>query len=367
MKYKCLTYNRNHIPTIDDIANPHYGCIPLGIESKFDIDDFIKGDTLGSEYDFIWICGLDLNIDGPCQETERDSVNKFIHYIDINVARIGCIVFDYQGEGLALNGWLCKIDKIIDSNKYKNYKVKILWNIDRKIEHRNYDIFYKSGYELVYWYYCNNLVLNELVINSTRDYLFSFINGVVNGREHRYKLLKKLFETNDVTKSGLISNLDTTVDLPYIKLGDGWVVKQNKFTSDSKMLSNSYINLVSETTSKSEVPKSGLFITEKSMKPFIQGQLPIILGQSGIARKLQEYGFDMFDDIIDISYDDMNDLDTKVQFIYDLLVKLNEIDFTELFEREDIQKRLRNNYDTYINLIHAHKDIREYLTEWVFN
>jgi hypothetical protein len=367
MKYKCLTYNRSHIPTIDNISQPYYGCIPLGLESKFDIDDFIKGDVLGSEYDFIWIYGLDLNIDGLGQETERDNVNKFIEYINTNVKKIGTFVFDYQGEGLAPNGWLVKIDKIIDSINCKNYKVKILWNVDRKIEHRNYDIFYKSGYELVYWYYCNNILLNQLVINSNRDYLFSFVNGVVNGREHRYKLLKKLFETNDIIKSGLISNLDKTVDLPYIMLGDGWLVKQNRFTSDSTVLSNSYINLVSETTPQIQYPTGGLFITEKSIKPFIQGQIPIILGQPGVARKLQEYGFDMFADVIDITYDDMNDLDTKVQFIYDSLVKLKEIDMNELFEREDIQKRLRNNYDRYINLIDDHTNIREYLTEWIFN
>jgi hypothetical protein len=190
---------------------------------------------------------------------------------------------------------------------------------------------------------------------------------VVNGREHRYKLLKKLFETNDIIKSGLISNLDKTVDLPYIMLGDGWLVKQNRFTSDSTVLSNSYINLVSETTPQIQYPTGGLFITEKSIKPFIQGQIPIILGQPGVARKLQEYGFDMFADIIDITYDDMNDLDTKVQFIYDSLVKLKEIDMNELFERKDIQKRLRNNYDRYIKLIDDHKNIREYLTEWIFN
>lgn len=367
MKYKCLTYNRSHIPTIDIISNPHYGFIPLGLESKFDIDDFIKGDTLGSEYDFIWIYGLDLNIEGQEQQTERDTISKFIQYINTNVKKIGCFIFDYQGEGHSITHWLHKIDKIIDSINHTNYKVKVLWNTDRKIEHRNYDIFYKSGYELVYWYYCNNIVLNELVINSSRDYLFSFINGTVEGRPHRYKLLKKLFETNDIIKSGLISNLDKNVDLPYIILGDGWAVNQNKFTSDSKVFSNSYINLVSESTLKIESSKPGLFITEKSIKPFVQGQIPIILGQPGVARKLQEYGFDMFADIIDITYDDMNDLDTKVQFIYDSLVKLKEIDMNELFERKDIQKRLRNNYDRYIKLIDDHKNIREYLTEWIFN
>ena len=48
-----------------------------------------------------------------------------------------------------------------------------------------------------------------------------------------------------------------------------------------------------------------MFITEKSMKPFFNLQFPLIFGPVGIVEQLRNYGFDMFDDIINHDYDEL--------------------------------------------------------------
>ena len=44
-------------------------------------------------------------------------------------------------------------------------------------------------------------------------------------------------------------------------------------------------------------------ISEKTLQAMIAGQIPIVIGHAGIVQDCQELGFDMFEDLVDISYD----------------------------------------------------------------
>lgn len=81
----------------------------------------------------------------------------------------------------------------------------------------------------------------------------------------------------------------------------------NKFGPNISIATKTYIDVITETSFTNE-----MFITEKSMKPFYNLQFPIIFGPIGIIQKLREYGFDMFDDIINHSYDTL-DFNTSVK------------------------------------------------------
>lgn len=75
-----------------------------------------------------------------------------------------------------------------------------------------------------------------------------------------------------------------------------------------KVYDNTLINLVTETYYFPEYNFiDETFITEKSWKVFTAGQLPVIIGPRGIVSRLRLLGFDMFDDIIDHSYDNTDD------------------------------------------------------------
>jgi hypothetical protein len=44
-------------------------------------------------------------------------------------------------------------------------------------------------------------------------------------------------------------------------------------------------------------------ISEKTLQAFIARQIPIVIGHPGVIQSCQELGFDMFEDLVDISYD----------------------------------------------------------------
>lgn len=104
-----------------------------------------------------------------------------------------------------------------------------------------------------------------------------------------------------------------------------------------------YIDVITETS-----PEDLMFITEKSIKPFLNLQFPIVFGPFGIITKLKEYGFDVFDDIINHDYDyvstDTNYFDDeyrtpklntlsiqKSKMIVSELERLSNLDFHKIY------------------------------------
>jgi hypothetical protein len=75
-----------------------------------------------------------------------------------------------------------------------------------------------------------------------------------------------------------------------------------------KIYDKTLINLVTETFYFPEYNFiDETFITEKTWKAFTAGQIPVIIGPKGIVSRLRSLGLDMFDDIIDHSYDNADD------------------------------------------------------------
>lgn len=75
-------------------------------------------------------------------------------------------------------------------------------------------------------------------------------------------------------------------------------------------------------------------ITEKTLMAFFANQVPIIIGHPGAVDHCRQMGFDMFDDIVDHSYDYLPD-SVRVEQAIDLNqhLLLNGIDHTALTER----------------------------------
>ncbi len=64
-----------------------------------------------------------------------------------------------------------------------------------------------------------------------------------------------------------------------------------------------YKSLVSIVHETNNYDHTGIFLTEKSFKVFAWHQIPIFVATPGHVQVIRELGFDMFDDIIDHSYD----------------------------------------------------------------
>ena len=92
---------------------------------------------------------------------------------------------------------------------------------------------------------------------------------------------------------------------------------------NDRSIENSYVNIVTESTFiDSELV---VHITEKSFRPFYFYQFPIFVASHHHVKHLKEiYGFDMFEDIINHSYDDLvNHRDRFFEIIKEIK-RLNE-------------------------------------------
>ena len=84
----------------------------------------------------------------------------------------------------------------------------------------------------------------------------------------------------------------------------------------------SYINIITET----HFSEKDIHITEKSFKPFYLYQLPIFLANVNHIKTLKkEYGLDVFDDLINHSYDNEEDNLKRLYMVYNETKRLSEI------------------------------------------
>ena len=144
----------------------------------------------------------------------------------------------------------------------------------------------------------------------------------------------------------------------------------NRFSIQSKVARETYVGVISE-SSIGELE----FDTEKCMKPFYNLQFPIILGYDGIVDKLRNLGFDMFDDIINHSYDKSHDGGSwddikhevaffKVNKILIELKKLNDINIHQLYLKQ--KDRLIKNQELVYEYTVNNNRVLEEIAEFVF-
>jgi hypothetical protein len=99
----------------------------------------------------------------------------------------------------------------------------------------------------------------------------------------------------------------------------------------------SYVNLIVETT----VTK-GFFISEKTWKPILRGQLFLAWGNVGVVAHLRDMGVDVFDDFIDHKYyDTEQDPFTRLNKIHAVLDELAKQDLDSIFQ-QTLLRRMSN-------------------------
>jgi|GEM_PF-3349880 len=119
-----------------------------------------------------------------------------------------------------------------------------------------------------------------------------------------------------------------------------------------KHFNDAYLNVVIET--HMDVDQSdGVFITEKTFKPIKHAQLFIMFGAPGTIQMLRDYGYDVYDDIIDHSYDKEIRTTERFQQAYQeakRLILLPDQQWTELYR--ELSNRITSNQQKFINSKH---------------
>lgn len=124
-------------------------------------------------------------------------------------------------------------------------------------------------------------------------------------------------------------------------------------------------NIVVETSNQTDpgVFRS-VFITEKTFKAFAMCQIPIWFAVPGTVNQVRQLGFDLFDDLIDHSYDNIEDQTTRCKQIYQQLLNLHETLSLPQCQtlRYDVWERLQNNLS---RLHQTQVEMNQYMTNFI--
>lgn len=184
--------------------------------------------------------------------------------------------------------------------------------------------------------------------------------------------------TNEFNKSNLRLILDDN-DISKFPLSLGhsdW--EQHNFTDEFK---RAIFNVVQESSigadprshndmyrpipaSWQTVSSDRIFFTEKTAKAFLMNQIPILIAAPGMVQVLRNLKFDMFDDIVDHSYDKEDNIFKRCDMVYDelnRLVNLNTLSgWCKILEERKFGERFFNNYENVKRL--ASSDL---ISRWV--
>ena len=141
---------------------------------------------------------------------------------------------------------------------------------------------------------------------------------------------------------------DKTINFNLPKVID--LDSNNYFQSDNRitdLYKDTILNLVTENLSGMTpgdiyTPYIITF-TEKTIKPFIAKQIPLFFALPGLLNILRKLGFDLFDDLINNSYDMEFDSTKRLDLILDELEKLLKMDLIQY--KKDNKERFDKNYN----------------------
>lgn len=121
-----------------------------------------------------------------------------------------------------------------------------------------------------------------------------------------------------------------------------------------KSFQESYVNIVTE----SNFFNQAIHITEKSIKPFYFYQFPLFLASPHHVKFFKErYGLDMFDDIIDHSYDNELDDNKRINLVYNEIKRISENKGIFIDFYKNNQDRFEKNKQIIIEIEKSKKDV----------
>jgi len=207
------------------------------------------------------------------------------------------------------------------------------------------------------------------------DKLFCFLNN----RSTRYrKELFEFFRDNQLLDISYASYNNVTHKPTYVKLEstEHNIEKSYKnFTEDEKVYHVSRVwnfypvqDFLFDVCVESYI-EDFIGLTEKSIKPFLWGHIPLIYGPANTYRYLKDLGFDVFDNIIDTGFDNERNHVLRMWRFKQEILRLSKIPLKE-WDIIQLESRLHNNRNTYLkNISRSLKalDLIEKETNFIIN
>jgi len=175
----------------------------------------------------------------------------------------------------------------------------------------------------------------EELFNRTNRYNFICLNG--KEKDFRMKVVNYL---KQVGSNYYITHGWNNNSFPDAKYKDYDFDNADNFIKLLPLYRGSNVNIVTETLYN----ESHGIISEKTLDAFVAMQLPIFVSYKGMVNDLRNYGFDVYDDVIDHSYDTM---DNSVR--WKAAIDLNQHIINGDYDYESLLPRLKQNQDYIIN------------------
>jgi len=286
---------------------------------------------------------------------------------DENISISDLCIFDCTNEGVGI----LDIDMMLVGieEHFPKLEIRVLFNI-HTTKNTNYKYKCFPEHMVAHCRFVSHI--NSLDINwKTIDINKHFISLTRRVSLGRVKFTKKLLDTfnkqqyiiscasHSNTRLSEFSNLKEAFNphtLPI--LVDGTIDSDDEQHHHTNIdFFRCFINVVAETSSQTDDDSwREIFLTEKTFKVFGYRQLPIWFAVPGTVQTVRNLGFDVFDDVIDHSYDLIDDDNTRMNIVVDVLDKFcAQNTVQELNDlRHKLWERISNNMKLLIRLESTH-------------
>jgi hypothetical protein len=277
----------------------------------------------------------------------------------------------------------CKIHK--PSTIYINTDTEWFWGIDKEQVDELYDAgveniniifssynceFYKNYYEprgipmanLIFWptfwfNWAERLLVGNNNLYKTQTYnnfVYPFISLNNKSHNHRCAMIDMIAKYNLLDSGKVTWNKTPHPNLNYNfryfdngfrGLSDDFVNKLDSFLICQEQ-HQSFLHVIGEATT--DVP----FITEKTVIPILYKKPFITIADKNFSSYLRNLGFELFDEIIDYSYDSIENLEDRADAMIKNILPLLKEDYNKLYQK--LLPKLEHNYNRAWQII---KDI----------
>lgn len=144
------------------------------------------------------------------------------------------------------------------------------------------------------------------------------------------------------TKHPILSNTYTEIEneFSYSNFTDNYSIDD----ADSTLFQSAFLHVVTETV----FDYPNIFVSEKSFKPIINKRPFVLVSTAGCLKNLQNFGFRTFNDYWDENYDNIENPDTRMFAIFDIIQNICSKSIVELQSmNKSMEEILEYNFNHY--------------------
>lgn len=259
-------------------------------------------------------------------------------------------------------------DELINVLTKHKPKIKILLGCYKGKKHE--DLAKSLGINIndfIFWptYFFNwgeNALKNEFdyTKSDNTNLYIPFINYNGNPHIHRCHLVDQLARLNLIDKGVVSWNIrNDNFSFRYfdnkIREKDNYLTLLHSYII-SQEYQNTFLECIGEATSY--VP----FITEKTVRPLLMKKPFFVLGSYRYSNYLKYLGFELYDEIIDYEYDQVEDLEMRaIKFVENLQYIIKIKNFNKCYEK--LLPKITHNFHNAIRIINDKSLFPEILNE----